>query len=882
MTPRIRAALLALLVLVLGVGGGYAGFRLKVRGQPNRMNALGGGAGSLGGVLQVIGAGVVAPVTWVANSLAPPVYSPAWRVTQGSLAPSVQPFAGVSTAGYATRGLVWINRQIGGANTCPAKGYLERPVTTPVGVTGIQLQWDEVQRDADGASPAFALQVYDAPGLSQISTTSFTPSASSTTVATATVAVVASTEYRVRISCLTGAHFLAGAFRVAPVTSTDARYTSGFARLDVDVSVLQDSNEVGYVNPRYAAQTEFSHVELSTNAPWVIVEAYDNIGDYIGTGANGNDNLSVSINGAPLDPTLAPTVGAVSYSAIALTSGASPSVFRRVGISAGPQSVTGLPAPVLENRGTFIAGIYVPTAFGVSTQVLPADRPASGETIVLYGDSKIAGFYSDVPARDSVAFQLRSLGHRVISNAYGGGSLATDVGTTLSATSAPMVAMATKLCRSQPTQIILEMGRNDFTGGTFSAANLKTQLVNLATALHSQCPSALVKVLTFTHEASGNEVLEGGVSWVTMRGNQIGVCSGLSYCSVLYGDALWTTAEASGFTSDNTHPNSKGHTAIAALIHGVGAFPWTPARLSPTIWCQPDVGLAGSAMGAVTAAGTSPPTVTLSGVPAAALALRIEVKLGGSLGAASFRWSVDGGRSWAAQGVLTGASVALGSTGVTAAFGVGPYTSDNTYTSTSDASGCVDSSGSGNPFVASGGSNPVATLNGVNGLLSLTSTSSTYITQTITIAPPYSWWTVATAASATTTKAILGRPGAATGLLVYSTSGTAMAANAGSQQQAITPAGGLTIAHSYAGIVVGGGSAGSVMCSDPSPLNLCTAFAVAPGTQSITAIAIGYDNGSGAQGNYTIGETGIVGRQLTTDEINSLGAYLRAKYGLSN
>ena len=102
--------------------------------------------------------------------------------------------------------------------------------------------------------------------------------------------------------------------------------------------------------------------------------------------------------------------------------------------------------------------------------------------------------------------------------------------------------------------------------------------------------------------------------------------------------------------------------------------------------------LTGSTMGSVTATGTSPPTVTLSGTPNFAGQLQIDILTGGTLGVATFRFSTDGGQNWSAT-LTTAASVPLvdtaidslvgqnGATGITAAFAAGTYNADNLYTS---------------------------------------------------------------------------------------------------------------------------------------------------------------------------------------------------------
>lgn len=93
---------------------------------------------------------------------------------------------------------------------------------------------------------------------------------------------------------------------------------------------------------------------------------------------------------------------------------------------------------------------------------------------------------------------------------------------------------------------------------------------------------------------------------------------------------------------------------------------------------------AAALLSAVTATGTTPPTVTVSGYPKGDYKIHIDIDGGGALATATFRWSIDDGVSWVATTVATAASVALGNTGVTVAFSAGTYNADNLYTFTAN------------------------------------------------------------------------------------------------------------------------------------------------------------------------------------------------------
>lgn len=83
---------------------------------------------------------------------------------------------------------------------------------------------------------------------------------------------------------------------------------------------------------------------------------------------------------------------------------------------------------------------------------------------------------------------------------------------------------------------------------------------------------------------------------------------------------------------------------------------------------------------AITSAGSSPPTITVSGYAYGDINLRIEITTTGVRGVADFRWSINGGTTWEATAVLTAAEVELGTSGLTVAFASGTYTNDNVYT----------------------------------------------------------------------------------------------------------------------------------------------------------------------------------------------------------
>jgi len=104
------------------------------------------------------------------------------------------------------------------------------------------------------------------------------------------------------------------------------------------------------------------------------------------------------------------------------------------------------------------------------------------------------------------------------------------------------------------------------------------------------------------------------------------------------------------------------------------------------LFCTAAQSTLGASNTAVTQSGTGP-VVTITGTPAASYDAVIKIDLAGARGTATFRWSLDGGVTWQATGVVTAATNALGSTGLTANFATGNYVLNETYSWTSLGAG---------------------------------------------------------------------------------------------------------------------------------------------------------------------------------------------------
>lgn len=813
---------------------------------------------SLPGVTGLVSPGVAIEQFADHNSLVPGrIDQMQWRLMSPSVAPRFRPIYAV-TGSTGKRQWIWVNYD----EHCPDGGYVERPFTVPTGVTGVRIELDDVRLpDGVGSSPAFALELYDTTGITEVHSEEFTPTSTSTDVATSTITVTPGSEYRVRVVCNVAgqATFVCGRLRVRPVTTSDS-FWEDFARIDADHSIIQDSNEVGWANPRFPLQSPFSHIDMLTNARELRVEVLDNIGDYVAD----RGKPSVFVNGDPIDPPLDTTIGGIAYCSCTIPAGAG---MQHVSVVAGPQAVSGLPDPVEENRGSFICGIYVPQQARV--EILPERLDGAAERVVLYGDSKLANFYSSSPGRDGLAFVLRRAGWRVISNSAGGDSLQSSTGSTLS--EAACTPLARKLLRKNPTRVVLGIGRNDIAGSQFSAADLLTQLTNLANAIHDISPNCKVVFLTFTHETSATESVYG-TDLDTVRDGVRGLPDALGdWCDVVDGAALWSVAEAGDYTYDGVHPNDAGQELIAGGLVG-DDLPWSPMQTGTLeLWWVGGHGLVGAATGSVTSEGTSPPTVTLTGTPVIACRLRIEVKTAGTLGNSLFRWSIDGGRSWVQQDVPTAASVLLSPLGVTAQFSAGTYPNDAVYTADMTVGEWRDIAGNGIVVTQTIPSRrprfaPLAP--NATGLYFDGNSQRLELASGLNIHQPYSIFAVGKRDTHVTFGAIVGSPAAGACTTIYTNSTTTIAANLSTQIQIEADA---TQLRCY--IVIANG-ASSLFCVDD------TEVSGSLGTSAMTGIYIGGGlNPSAGWWNGYIDEVMVFSGALSSDERAALRARARKKWG---
>lgn len=147
-----------------------------------------------------------------------------------------------------------------------------------------------------------------------------------------------------------------------------------------------------------------------------------------------------------------------------------------------------------------------------------------------------------------------------------------------------------------------------------------------------------------------------------------------------------------GITPLPTAAKSERRAALAAHVARTGVMPSyqevvdrittaiTPVTFSISHHAPGDSGVITSWPGGwyVQSTGTSPPTATLTGTPAADYTFVLDIRVGGIVGVATFAYSTDNGASWSSV-TTTASSVALGSTGLTVAFAAGTYNANNQY-----------------------------------------------------------------------------------------------------------------------------------------------------------------------------------------------------------
>jgi hypothetical protein len=305
--------------------------------------------------------------------------------------------------------------------------------------------------------------------------------------------------------------------------------------------------------------------------------------------------------------------------------------------------------------------------------------------------------------------------------------------------------------------------------------------------------------------------------------------------------------------------------------------------LGCVLWLRADLGIT-AVMSAVTATGTSPPTVTLSGTPlttqtiASTPYVELDVTTGGALGTAVFQVKLNG--TVILTGLNTGSSVALTGTGLTASWAVGVSSTNDVYTANVLCSQWNDQSGQGNNFAqATNTMRPQATAtDGPNGTATLTfvSANTTTLTKSAVIVQPNSAtlsvvakWTSAPASNAY-----------AINIGNSSTNGIGLAINS-AKQRFINLNGAAQVGSSVYSLGIwedwigSSGTAYQSLLVNGAILSTGTTTGVTGTSQS----QIGSINGSVWLVDGAISEIIVYNRNLSTAEAMQLRQYYQVRYG---
>lgn len=182
----------------------------------------------------------------------------------------------------------------------------------------------------------------------------------------------------------------------------------------------------------------------------------------------------------------------------------------------------------------------------------------------IYGDSIVGGQNWVTSAADSMAKQLEKiLDANVYLFATGGGTLSDDLTNRKG-------KLLKSLASVNPTDVLIEIGRNDWNGSTYANTNAFTlAYAPLVDAIHAMVPAAAIYLQTpIPQNASEAGTGQGSLTdWrnaITSIGN-----SRPNFCVVISGPSIMTTADLSG---DLLHPTDVGNGKYAK---GLATAMWT-------------------------------------------------------------------------------------------------------------------------------------------------------------------------------------------------------------------------------------------------------------------------------------------------------------------
>ena len=295
------------------------------------------------------------------------------------------------------------------------------------------------------------------------------------------------------------------------------------------------------------------------------------------------------------------------------------------------------------------------------------------------------------------------------------------------------------------------------------------------------------------------------------------------------------------------------------------------------LWLRSDKGVT-TVVSPVTAAGTAPPAVTITGSLTAGIAqtaaatpfVEIDITLTGIRGTATFTWKLNGVVQQTLQ--LTAATFVLGGTGLTANFPAGTYTSDNTFKVNINVSAWADQSSNGNDVLqAAGASQPTYSttdsLFGNRPTVGFLGSSSQFLRTSSSIAQASPFTTIVVARSTVSNNQLCGSFASGNGAIIAQTSAWLYYAGSTISSSAImsaTPAVVAAVENTTSTIYVNNSSA-----------------SVASGNAGVGALSSTYQLSGAAVSGYLTGaiaEVILYSSALSNAQLSSVFLYLGARY----
>lgn len=367
----------------------------------------------------------------------------------------------------------------------------------------------------------------------------------------------------------------------------------------------------------------------------------------------------------------------------------------------------------LESHGCEITGLG---AGGQTYTVTLAAAPSV--SLTMYGHSIPEGYSATTGATLHQGYAgllrhaLAPFGWKIQNHCKFGRGLSDALETGSAPTQTAVIAQLGNDCNGTVRKILLiDLLVNDWSRAQVTPAQFATLLGGFVDELHSTFPAIEVWLSTAIFSSNGGTIqIPAGTgsfySLADMRVAMAGVASGRAFITKVI-DGLNDLPYTHANLVDLYHPNAAGHVEIFNRYMGICGF--TRAAASGQIKGPTSADTATVTNPATTfesvvgtgnvkaelrqdaavlldttprAQGTAAPAVTWSGTLTRTDVLFIQIDGAGTGAAATFKWSVDGGASFVATGVSCAATVALGATGVTAAFPNSAYLTDNTYSAT--------------------------------------------------------------------------------------------------------------------------------------------------------------------------------------------------------